>query len=271
MTGALKFGFGAVVLLYVAYVVAMIWLHPKFIYPFSQTAFSYTEYQRVEVPVAGDAPVEVRVFQGASGAPVMVYFMGNVGALESFAAMLEHHRMADRTVVAMAYRGGGGIEGTPSERQLKRDADAVMDALPGLIPADAGPVIVQGYSLGTGLALHVGARPEVSGILLVAPYARLCELMARAAYVPACWLPGVQKWPSIDVLDGIRVPVRILHGDKDRLIPPEQSFRLGEAIAAQGARVTRLEIPDGGHNDLLRRPKYLPAIDRFVARIAGEG
>lgn len=250
--------------LYALYTAALIALQGSFIYPFSDRPFSSADYARVEVPVPEAAPLPVRVARGQPGAPVVVYFMGNVGALDLFLPMLEHHRQRGRTVVAMTYRGGGGTEGSPSETRLKADALAVMQSVPEI--AGEGPVVVQGFSLGTGLALHAAAaRPDrVSGVLLAAPYARLCELMERQAKVPACTLPGVQAWRSADRLEGIAAPTLILHGGADTLIPPDQSARLAAAMGTQGLDVTRQIIPDAAHNNLMRFPAYLRAIDAFI-------
>ena len=269
MKSILVWVIAAAAVLYAAYAVAMILLHPRFIYPFSQAEFSYPDYERVLVAVPDADPLELRVAKGKTGAPVILYFMGNVGALEIFSAMLEHHRLVGRSVVAMAYRGGGAVPGAPSEKQLKRDAEAAMDFAVELSQEVGGPLIVQGYSLGTGLAQHVVERKaNAEGMILVSPYARMCELMAQASNLPACWLPGIQAWRTIDDIGMIKAPVKIIHGTADTLIPPDHSARLLAEYERQGKPASRELIDGAGHSNLMQWPEYLRAIDAFIAEVS---
>lgn len=248
-------------LLFVLYAVAMIVLHPRSIYPFGQEPFAHPGFERVVL----DGGTVLYVSEGRPGAPILLYFMGNAGYLGPFAPMLDHHRAAGRHVVALAYPGGGGVTGAPSERLLKAQALAAFDALPQVIAAPAGPRIVQGYSLGTGLALHVAAQRPVSGTILTAPYARLCELMAQASWLPACQLPYVQRWDNLRLAEEVPAPVLVVHGSADTLIVPAQGRRLAEALP----RAEFVEIAGAGHVDLMQFPAYLATLDGFIAARGG--
>lgn len=129
-------------------------------------------------------------------------------------------------------------------------------------------MIAQGYSLGTGLALHVAARRAPDGVILSAPYQRLCRLMAARGRVPACLLPGVQKWQSDRDAAKIGLddfPVLILHGTEDQLVPLTEGRRLNESFVSTSGDPEFVEIPGAAHNDLMSFPVYLKAIDAFVA------
>ncbi len=247
-------------LIYLAYASLMVWLHPRFIYPFYPDRLSAQGFEEVAIPVQGAEPLPVQVARGPKGAPTVLYFMGNVGSLELFRAMLDHHRRAGRNVVAMPYRGGGGVPGHPSETILKRDALAVFDALPDLV--SGGATIVQGYSLGTGLAVYVAAERQVDGVILAAPYEKMCQLMTTAAYLPACFLPGVQKWDSAALAVSLDERVLILHGNKDALIPMDHGVRLSGQIK----NATFIKIDGAGHTNLFGTTPYLDEIDAFVGR-----
>ncbi|MEO1238948.1 MAG: alpha/beta fold hydrolase [Pseudomonadota bacterium] len=255
---------GLAVLGYIAYGAVMVGLHTRYIYPFDQTAFAHPDFERVELDVMGAPPLSVYVARRDPNAPVVVYFMGNGGALHLFQSILDYHLAEGANVVAMAYRGGGGMAGPISERRLKADALAVIDALPNL-GFDAPP-LVHGYSLGSGIAVHVAARRRVRAVVLSSPYDRLCTLLAQASYLPACLLPFVEKWRSADDLDGIAAPVTILHGDGDRLIPATRSEGLRQAMVRQGIDVERRVITGAGHVDLMAFPAYLNALTAFHQR-----
>ncbi|WP_417208386.1 alpha/beta hydrolase [Antarctobacter sp.] len=245
---------------YALYAAAMVALHPRYIYPFGQDRFDNPRFVQRAVD---DVPVYV--FDGGADAPVIVYFMGNLGALGGFAPMLDHHADKGRSVVAMGYRGGGGLPGQSSETSLKADARRVIAGLGDVLPNRRGPVIVQGYSLGTGLALHVAAHSNrVDGVILAAPYAQLCDLMTTAGHVPACYLPGVQKWQTLKDVPQVRSPVLILHGDRDDLVPHAQGLELAEALQAAGKSVDFVTVAGAGHVDLFGRPDYMQPLDAFI-------
>lgn len=244
------------------YTAAMILLHPTFLYPFDQTPFDHPGYYATGVGHTG--PI-VYVHDAGQASPVILYFMGNVGAVQAFLPMLEAHRKEGRSVVAMAYRGGGSVPGKVSEYRLKADALAAHDALPMLLKEPPEIVVVQGYSLGTGLAVHVAANREVDGVILSAPYDKICRLMARSSGLPACRLPAVQKWETDLDAPRVTAPVLALHGAQDDLIPIAFGKALFESFPHSSLDNTSfVEIPGAGHNDLLQFPSYLTAIHAFV-------
>lgn len=245
---------GAILGLYLVYAAAMVALHPRFIYPFFDAPFEAEGFEQVRV----NAVARAYVSKAKAGAPVIVYFMGNAGSLAAFEPMLKHHQDQGRNVAALAYRGGGGMPGQPSEGRLKQDALDLIDMLPDLVPE--GPVLVQGYSLGTGLALHVAANRTVDALVLSAPYDKLCRLMARSSFLPACILP-VQHWNA--GRDAAQVTERslVLHGAEDALIPISEGVRLARRLT----NAEFLRIEGAGHTDLLQFPGYLRALDAFIA------
>ncbi len=121
------------------------------------------------------------------------------------------------------------------------------------------PLIVQGFSLGTGVATHVAARRDVDAVILTAPYDRLCRLMAARSRLPACLLPYVQKWNSLDDARKIGTGTLVLHGTEDALIPPAYSESLGEL-----AHVERVLIDGAAHSDVSAFPAYHAAIAAFL-------
>ncbi len=243
--------------IYSLYAIAMIALHPRFIYPFYDNAFKGVGYARTAI----NDTAQAYVYRGAEDAPVIVYFMGNAGALDLFLPMLDHHKARGRGIVALGYRGGGGLPGHPSERTLKADALDLMSYVSDSFPDRK--VILHGYSLGTGIALHAAARMPVDGVVLAAPYDTMCRLMARASYLPACVLP-VQGWKSAKDAPSVKVPVLALHGSTDALIPISEGKRLvsrlpnGRLVPVEGA----------GHTDLLDFPSYKKELDIFIGELA---
>jgi dipeptidyl aminopeptidase/acylaminoacyl peptidase len=188
--------------------------------------------------------------------------MGNGGSLAFFGAHLSVHLDAGRQVLALVYPGGGGIPGHVSEARLKAQA---LDAYDWLAAQHDGPLIVHGYSLGTGLALHVAANRDVDGIILDAPYARMCDVMTRASWLPACYLPGVQRWNSLAYADQIDAPVLVLHGTGDDLIPISDGQRLVDYLEIAGRNVQFVPLVGANHHNTAHHSDYTAQISDFLS------
>ena len=244
--------------LYVIYGVLMVALHPRLIYPFYPDDQVLPGFTRVAL--TGADGTEISVQESSGEGPVVLYFMGNVGSLAYFEAALAHYIAKGRHVIAMEYRGGAGRPGVPSETSLKSDALIAAD----YAFATEKPVVVHGFSLGTGLATYVSARRPVAHTILIAPYDRLCALMAARSRLPACWIPGVQKWRSLDEAAQIKTPILILHGREDPLIPPIRSQAFSDL-----PQVKRVIIEGASHNNMADFPEREAEIDAVFERLGG--
>ena len=240
-------------LIYAGYAIVMVLLHPRFIYPFQPDGGLLKGFRQVELRGEDGAPIFVQEYPGDG--PVLVYFMGNAGALPLFESAFPQHIAAGRHVIAMEYRGGGGRPGTPREAILKSDAMAVMDYAERL----GKTLIVQGFSMGTGLATYVAARRNVAALVLVAPYDAMCRLMSVRAKLPACRLPFVDRWRSLDEARSTKVPTLILHGGADSLIPPSYS-----AAFETLPNVRRKIIERAGHADIGNFPEFDASLGDFL-------
>ena len=250
--------------LYGLYGYGMVQIHREVIYPFADGPFEHPAFEEQQL---GEAGPTVYVHNAQPGAPLILYFMGNRGALAFYQPMLEWHVVNGHSVVAMGYRGGGGLAGPTTESALKEDAIAVFDALPSLVTGSR-TVIAQGFSLGTGLVLHIAARRDIDGVILSAPYAKLCRIMTRASLLPACWLPGVDGWNSMANAGAADVPVLILHGKQDDLIPVAEGQRLfGAFPIGPYANRKMVEIEGAGHNNMMQQPTYLASISDFIGQL----
>jgi hypothetical protein len=218
-------------------------------------------FARAEIAAEDGTLLRIAYAEGRPGAPSVLFFMGNAGALSIFEPWLAAHRAAGRGVAALEYRGGGGNPGRASEARLKADAVAAFDWLRA---RGGGPIYVHGFSLGAGLAIHVAARREAAGAILEAPFAQACRLMARASLLPACRLP-VQRWDSLADVPGIEEPVLLLHGDADRQIPIGESELLFAAFASEGRAARLIRFGGYGHSNLTASPDYAKAIAEFLA------
>jgi fermentation-respiration switch protein FrsA (DUF1100 family) len=160
-----------------------------------------------------------------TGRPVILFLHGNAGEIADRADRLAFYQARGYGTAFLSWRGYGGSTGSPSETGLLTDAKAAYDYLRGLgIPPDR--IVLVGESLGTGPAVIIAAQNPVAAVILEAPYSAAVDI-ARRAYP---WLPvGLlmkDQYRSRDHIVGIRAPLLILHGAKDRVIPQGFGKRL---------------------------------------------
>lgn len=176
--------------------------------------------------------------------PVVLYFQGNGGGLDLRAHRFR--RLADdgTGLVALNYRGYGGSSGRPSEAGLIADAVAAYDFAAARYPVER--IVLWGESLGAGVAVALAAERPVARVLLESPFTSAADV-ATAAYpiIPVRWLMKDQ-FRSDQRIAKVRVPVFILHGERDRIVPISHGERLYGLINSP-KRFVRL--PRAEHND----------------------
>jgi len=178
------------------------------------------------------------------GAPTVLYLHGNSSNVSARYKRFEQILGSGFGLYAPSYRGYAGSAGTPSEDALISDALEHYDRA-----AEAGaPVILHGESLGTGVATAVAAeRPGAALLVLEAPYTALVD-MASERYP---WLPVAllmkDPMPTRERIETVAMPVLIVHGTADRIIPVAHGKRLYE-YAPEPKELVLLEGVD--HGDL---------------------
>ena len=164
-------------------------------------------------------------------------------------------------VLLMDYRGYGGNPGSPSEDGLADDAMAAALALDAL-GYPAGRTIYFGESLGTGVVTALQVRRTPAGVVLRSPFTELADVGAH--HYP--WLPVrlllKDRFQVTGLLSDSAVPVTVIYGDRDSIVPSELSARVADEAPTLAERVV---IPGADHNDEVM---FGPRVADAVARLA---
>ena len=225
------------------------------VYPFSQDPWPGAGFEIVPVAAQDGVILPVGVRDAGPGSRTVLVFVGNVGSRIYFGDMYAPALAEGVSVIAAPYRGAEGVAGPRDEAVFRADALTVFDAIPELLGRAAPDVLVQGYSMGTGLAMEVAARRDTGGLILIAPFARLCEIMAQRTLVPACLLPWIDHWDSLSLTAMLDEPVLVVHGMADTLISFGQGEELADAVEEYGHLAELLSVPRATHFDILRFPE----------------
>jgi len=189
---------------------------------------------------------------------------GNGGNRADRAGLADELRRRGLAVLLMDYRGYGGNPGSPSEKGLACDAMAAVEALEDLgYPPER--TIYFGESLGSGVVAALQVRRPPAGMVLRSPFPELADVGAR--HYP--WLPVRlllrERFPVADHLAGSDVPVTVIYGDRDQVVPTELSARVADQAPVL---VERVVIAGADHNDAVM---FGPRVARAVARLAAKG
>ena len=188
---------------------------------------------------------------------------GNGGNRAGRAEMAEELRQRGLAVLLMDYRGYGGNPGSPTEDGLARDAMAAVEALDDLgYPAERA--IYFGESLGTGVVAALQSKRPPAGLVLRSPFTDFADVGAE--HYP--WLPVRRmlkdRFPVLDHLVDSNVPVTVIYGDRDSIVPTRLSAQVADEAPSLAERVV---IEGAEHNDPVM---FGPRVADAVARLADE-
>lgn len=199
---------------------------------------------------------------GAEPGPAVLVCNGNAGYRAHRLPLAE--RLADLGyhVLLFDYRGYAGNPGSPSEPGLKTDARAAARALTARPEVDPGRAAYFGESLGASVAAALASELPPAALVLRSPFPSTVEI-GRHHYP---YLPVVEpliwdRYPlARQLADEVRVPLLVVVGERDEIVPRELSRRVYEAASEPKRWV---EVAAAHHNDFA-----LLAGDEMVAEVS---
>ena len=195
----------------------------------------------------------------AEGKPTILYFHGNAGEIGDRPFRFNYYHSRGLGVAYVSYRGYGGSTGSPTEQGLMTDANTAYDWLltRGVTPQS---IALLGESLGSGIAVQIAAQKQVGAVALNAPYTSTADVAARIYW----WLPVrllmKDQYRSMDFISQVRVPLLVVHGDQDILIPVE----FGKRLFAAANEPKEMEIIRGfGHDAMFEEVAWAREVEFF--------
>jgi pimeloyl-ACP methyl ester carboxylesterase len=202
----------------------------------------------------------------------LIYLHGVADNRGSSAGAIQRFTVRGLEVIAYDSRAHGKSDGEVCTYGFHEKADlrAVIDTLP------TGPVILIGTSLGAGVALQEAAADRrVTGIVAAEVFSDLRTVIAERApsFLPASIIESAVRVAeergnfTIDAVsparaaETIRVPVLLIHGDRDVDTNPAHAERVYDALA--GPR-RLLMVTAAGHNQSLSDGKAWTEIEGWV-------
>jgi fermentation-respiration switch protein FrsA (DUF1100 family) len=205
----------------------------------------------------------------APGTPLVVYFHGNGGNLSNWAPIVAGIARRGCSVLAFDYRGYGVSSGRPTEQGLYRDVEAIVDHV--WTKASPPPTVVYwGRSLGVPMAAYAATRRPPGGLILESGFPDARSLFRAPSPMAFLALFSTYRFPAAEFLRSVKVPVLVVHGDADSIVPYEQGRALYERIEGPKQFFT---VRGGDHNDSAPPDEvlYWQTIGTFIERYAEPG
>jgi uncharacterized protein len=172
-------------------------------------------------------------------------FGGNGGALRNRVARFGALIADGNGLIALSYRGYGGSSGSPIETGLIADAEAAYAFAAAHYPAER--IVLWGESLGSGVAVELGAAHRVGRIVLEGSFTSAADVGARAyRFLPVRLLMKDQFRSDLRIAK-VTAPLLFLHGGRDWVVPIELGERL-YALANEPKQFLRFS--DAGHEEV---------------------
>jgi len=220
--------------------------------------------------------------------PTVMMFHGNGGNHGHRIPLAKVFFMRMRcNVLMLSYRGYGLSDGSPSEKGLCLDAQTALNYLTSDPNFSKTPIVLYGQSIGGAVAIDLASKnpTKIAALILENTFTSLPSLVPHALPLlgPVSFLCH-QKWDSASKIPLIpaTIPILMLSGAADQLVPKEHMRALWEVVAQRGQKKTPsgveykvglerakyMEFEYGGHNDTCVQTGYWSAVADFIASLA---
>lgn len=252
----------------------------------------------IDTPERHGIKYQIESLQAADGTSLNAWFLpaqdinGNYNGNKAKATVLFLHGNAENisthfrnaawlpaegyNVLALDYRGYGASEGTPSLAGMQLDIDAAMRSLLAHKDVDPNRIVIFGQSLGGALAIYYAAhtayraniravvidssfydyrmivKEKLAGFFLTWPFQWLPWLTVDDAYSPANSVAAISP-----------LPLLLIHGDQDVVVPPHHSQLLFER--AKEPKQLWI-IPGAGHIQSMQSQAIRNRMTEFLQR-----
>jgi|AntRauTorcE11897_2_1112592.scaffolds.fasta_scaffold01249_7 hypothetical protein len=200
-----------------------------------------------------------------SNNPVLVMFHGNAGNISHRAYKQNFFCKQGFGFLLAEYRGYGGNEGSPSETGLYSDARAALKWLGSQQGIETSEIILYGESVGSGVATQMALEnQEIKALILEAPFTSVPDAMGDVLpWLKPFGFMVLDKYHNLSKAPYLEMPVFILHGNQDSVIPHHHGQSLYEKISAP----KDIKIFDGGGHNNLVDYGLLPEIQTFIDQL----
>ena len=190
---------------------------------------------------------------------LLIYFGGNSEDVSE--NIPDFNAFDDCTLLLTNYRGYGGSEGHPGEKEIFNDALFIYDWIMSNNDKYTNIIII-GRSLGSGVASYLASKRKVDKLILVTPYDSI-ENVAKEMhpYLPVSLILK-HKFNSKEYIKTYQNDVLVLLAEHDRVVSYYRSEKLMEYINKENLK--KATIRGTSHNNINSDQNYWREIRNFI-------
>ena len=185
--------------------------------------------------------------------PTVLLFYANSMSMRLDHGLFEDFRRLGVNVIMPDYPGYGMSEGRPSEKGCYAAADAVYDYALSRPDIEHQRILAAGWSLGAAVAVDLGSRRHLAGLVLLGVFTNLREVGRNTFPWAIRWnvplLTSRCKMDNLSKMPAVTCPVLIVHGTRDPIATPTMAQELASAAKTE---VTILPVEGAQHFDLVQ-------------------
>jgi uncharacterized protein len=236
-----------------------------------------------QAPSVRGVPIQNLTFTGSGGTRLHAWYLhapnsrytalishGNAGNLTHRSGLIDLLLEAGCSVFIYDYAGYGLSSGAPGLKSILDDGAQAYAYLVDTMHVPAADIIIVGESIGGAVACNLAAKRQCAGLMLQSPFSSL-QGLARLripifyAYPDFLFPQDALALDNVAAVRGLRLPILIVHGEKDTLVP----FSESQALARANPGIKLTALPNSGHNDIyfVDRPAYLAAVKSYIRDI----
>jgi len=222
--------------------------------------FRFAEaFEEINIQTEDEKMLHGLLFKADGSKGLIFYLHGNAGSLDGWGDVAGVYTRLHYDVFLLDYRGYGKSEGTiQSEAQLFQDVQLAYNEILKLYTEDK--IIVLGYSIGTGPATKLASTNNPKLLILQAPYYSLTDMVKHTfPFVPGFLLK--YKLETYKYITNCAMPIVLIHGDEDEVIPYSQSVKLQALLKNSDTLIT---LRGQTHNGMTHSAEYVKVMSGLL-------
>lgn len=207
----------------------------------------------------------------------ILFFHGNAENISTHIASVYWLPEQHYNVFLPDYRGYGNSEGKPTLAGVQDDLNSAMKYLLQRKDIDTERIVILAQSLGGALAIynvaHSPYRKKIKALISESAFSDYRSLTREK--LASFWLSWPLQWPLSFLIDNdysplqavshiSPIPLLIIHGDKDNVVPLAHGRILFDA-AAQPREMW--VVSNGGHIEAFRHNEYRQRLLEYFGRV----
>ncbi len=209
-------------------------------------------------------------FQQPLSSFVILFNHGNAGTVENRVNICTLLLRAGYSVLLYDYQGYGYSTGSPTVEGIVEDAACAYDFLIEKQGYKPEQIVLYGESLGVSVSCHLSNMRTCAALILQSGFSSLKAIAGHHYPILRLypkWLYPLPRLDSLSVLKGTKLPVLIVHGELDTVIPFSHSEVMFKAICHDKKQF--VAYADCAHSDIciLKPQEYVEALKGLISLV----